>query len=197
MSFFRSLFITLLFSVSSVALLAADSESLATRTLKDITLRQKSLLADAAKSGEQLDTEAFRSQVENICHDYEALLRSNPNFAEGYADYGYLLSKVGMRKESIAILLKANSLDPDIPLVKNQIGNYLAEEGKPLEAVNYFLSAIKLEPKSSPSITTSWGRCFTKRATIFLRSGEWKREPLEHAMHEALQTGVRTRSGPF
>ena len=60
-----------------------------------------------------------------------------------------MLWKISMRKQAVAILLKANQLDPDIPLVKNELGNYLAEEGKPLEALNYYLSAVKLEPEGA------------------------------------------------
>ncbi len=195
MSLLRPLFLALLACLLTLRGFA-DSESLADRTLKDIGERQKTILADAAKSGERLDTDAFRSQVENICHEYEGLLRNNPNFAAGYASYGYLLSKVGMRKESIAILLKANQLDPDIPLVKNQIGNYLAEEGKPLEAVNYFIAAIKLEP-NEPLYHYQLGTLLYEARDDFLRSGEWKREALERAMFNAFKKAAELAPDRF
>src|SRR5581483_10642829 len=104
---------------------------MAERNLKQIVAHQKELFGEAEKHGDKLDQETFRAQAQSILHDYELLLRENPNFAAGYAAYGYFLSKVDMRKESLAILLRANQLDPDIPLVKNQIGNFLAEDGKP------------------------------------------------------------------
>ena len=110
---------------------AAESETMAERSLRRIADRQKTLFAEAAKQGDKLDEEAFRTQVQSVAHDYELLLRNNPNFAVGYAAYGYLLGKVDMRKESAAMLLRANQLEPDIALVKNQLGNYMAEEGKP------------------------------------------------------------------
>ena len=196
MSFLRPLLFCLVLGLVASSLRAADSETMAERSLRDISQRQKTLLADAAKSGENLDQEALRSQVESLCHEYEALIRSNPNFAAAYASYGYLLSKVGMRKESVAILLKANQLDPDIPLVKNQLGNYLAEEGKPLEAVNYFLSAIKLEP-NEPLYHYQLGTLLYEARDDFLKSGEWKKDGLEHAMHQAFKRAAELAPDRF
>lgn len=196
MSRSRPLLLVLLLLALSSGLFAAASESLADRTLKDIAERQKSLLADAARMGDRLDQEAFRSQVESLCHDYEAFLRSNPDSSAGYTAYGYLLSKVGMRKDAAAILLKANQLDPNIPLVKNQLGNYLAEEGKPLEAVNYYLSAVKLEPKE-PLYHYQLGTLLYEARADFIKSGEWTQVALEHSMHEAFRQAAELAPDRF
>ncbi len=159
---------------------------MAERKLRQITERQKEIFDAAAKQGEKLDEESFRAQVQSIVHEYELLLRENPKFAVGYAAYGYLLGKVDMRKESASMLLKANQLDPDIPLVKNQLGNYMAEEGKPLQAAPYFIAAIKLAP-SEPLYHYQLGSLLAEAREDFLKSGEWTRESLEKAMFEAFQ----------
>jgi len=165
---------------------AAESENLAERTLRRIVEQQKTLFADAAKQGDQLDESNFRLQVQQLTHDYELLLRNNPSFAAGYAAYGYLLSKTDMRKEAISLLLKANQLDADIPLVKNQLGNLLAEEGKPLQAAPYFLAAIKLEP-NEPLYHYQLGTLLAEARDEFLKAGEWTRASLDAAMHHAFQ----------
>jgi tetratricopeptide (TPR) repeat protein len=165
---------------------AAETINMAERTLRKIVERQKEVLATAAKQGENLDEGSFRQQMQSISHDYELLLRNNPDFAAGYASYGYLLSKVGMRKEAAAILLKANQLDPDIPLVKNQLGNLLAEDGKPLQAAPYFIAAIKLEP-NEPLYHYQLGTILVEARDEFLKSGDWTREALDSAMHHAFQ----------
>lgn len=180
----RVFWFILTFLAAAGALRAGESESMSQRTLRQIVERQKQLLADAAKQGDKLDEEAFRTQAQAIVHDYDRLLASDQNFAAGYASYGYFLGKVGMDKESIAMLLKANQIDPDIPLVKNQIGNYLAEHGKPIEAAQYFLAAIKLEPKE-PLYHYQLGTLLTEARDTFLKSGEWTRDALDHAMHNA------------
>lgn len=166
----------------------ADSQNMAERTLKKIVERQRDIFAEATKQGEKFDESNFRQQVQSITHEYELLLRNNPQFAAGYASYGFLLGKVDMRKEATAILMKANQLDPDIPLVKNQLGNLLAEEGKPLQAAPYFLAAIKLEP-NEPLYHYQLGTLLVEARDQFLKAegGGWTRASLDGAMHEAFR----------
>jgi tetratricopeptide (TPR) repeat protein len=165
------------------------SESMPERTLRQIAERQRILLADAAQQGDKVDEESLRSQLQQLAHEYELLLQQSPDFAAAYASYGYLLGKIDMRRESMAMLLKANQLDPDIPLVKNQLGNYLAEEGKPLEAINYYLSAIKLEPKE-PLYHYQLGLLLYEARDDFLKKGIYSRATLESTMHEAFKTAA-------
>jgi tetratricopeptide (TPR) repeat protein len=165
---------------------AAEGESLAERNLKRIVAKQKELFAEAAKQGDKFDQGTFRLQVQSLTHEYELLLRDSPNFAAGYAAYGYLLGKVGMGSEAAKILLKANQLDPDIPLVKNQLGNHLAEEGKPLQAAPYFIAAIKLEP-NEPLYHYQLGTLLVEARDEFIKSGEWTRATLDAAVHRAFK----------
>ena len=183
-------------SLVSLPLRAAESETMAERTFKRITERQRDLFAEAAKQGDQLDEGHFKAQVQVLIHDYELLLRENPKLAAGHAAYGYLLGKVGMKKESSAMLLKANQLDPDIALVKNQLGNYLAEEGKPREAVNYFLAAIKLEP-NEPLYHYQLGTLLAEARDDFLKGGEWTRAALDQSMSKAFQRATELAPGRF
>ncbi len=131
----------------TLPLRAADEETLPERQLKKLVAQQQELLAEAAKDHTKVNEDSFRTQMESVCSGYEVLLRDNPTMAEGFAAYGYLLTKLGQDKEAIRVLLKANELDQDQPLVKNQIGNILAEQGHPVDALTYYLAAAKLAPK--------------------------------------------------
>jgi tetratricopeptide (TPR) repeat protein len=162
------------------------SETLPERQLKEIVEHQKTLFADATSQGTALDQAGFKTQVEELTREYESLIKDNPDFAAGFASYGYMLWKVGLRKQAVAILLKANQMDPDIPLVKNELGNYLAEDGKPLEALNYYLAAIKLEP-TEPLYHYQLGSLLYEARDDFLKSGEWSQASLEHSMQEAFR----------
>jgi len=164
----------------------APAETMAEHRLKDIAEHQKILFADAVAQGKQLDEASFKTQAEQLTREYDSLLRDNPDFAAGYASYGYMLWKIGVRKRAVEILLRANQLDPNIPLVKNELGNYLAEEGKPIEALNYFLSAIDLEP-TEPLYHYQLGRLLCEARDDFLKSGEWSRAAIDHSMHEAFR----------
>ncbi|HWA87045.1 MAG TPA: hypothetical protein VG710_12525 [Opitutus sp.] len=179
-----------------VSLRAEETETFAERTLRQLVERQKELMADAAKSGDKLDQSGFQTQMESVCRGYEQLLRSNPEFARGYAAYGYLLSKLDQRRESITMLMKANQLDPNQPLVKNQIGNYLAEEGKPLEAAEYFMAAIKLAPNEA-LYHYQLGTLLYEARDDFLKSGEWKKDAIDHAIHEAFKRAAELAPDQF
>ena len=172
--------------VLTASLHAQDRETMADRGLKQLVERQKELLADAAKENPNFDEANFQMQVEQICRGYEELLRANPKFATGYAAYGYLLSKLDQKKQAIAMLMKANQLDGDQPLVKNQIGNYLAEQGKPLDALPYYMAAIKLAP-NEPLYHYQLGTLLHEARDDFLKSGEWRQDAIDHSIHEAFR----------
>jgi tetratricopeptide (TPR) repeat protein len=165
---------------------ARAPETMAERHLKEIVEHQKVLFADAVSQGDAMEEAGFKVQAEQLIHEYESLLKDNPDFAAGYASYGYMLWKLNLRKQAVAILLKANQMDPDIPLVKNELGNYLAEEGKPLEALNYYLAAIRLEP-NEPLYHYQLGTLLYEARDEFLKSGEWSRASLDHSMHDAFK----------
>src|SRR4051812_33508401 len=75
---------------------APAGENMAERTLKKIVERQRDVMAEAAKQGDKVDEGNLRQQLQSITHEYELLIRNNPQFAAGYAAYGYLLCKVDM-----------------------------------------------------------------------------------------------------
>ena len=183
-------------SVTALPLRAAEGVTMAENTFNRLVERQKEIFADAKKQGDNLDEASFKTKVQQLAHDYEVFLRDNPRHPGGHAAYGYLLSKVGQRKESAAMLLKANSLDPDNPLVKNQIGNYLAEEGKPREAVNYFLAAIKLAP-NEPLYHYQLGTLLAEARDDFLKGGEWTRAALDLSMRQAFQRATELAPDRF
>jgi hypothetical protein len=180
------IFFTALLAMAARADTPAVPETMAERRLKDIVEHQKVLFSDAVTQGGALEEAGFKTQVEQLAREYESLIKDNPDFAVGYASYGYMLWKIGNRKQAVAILLKANQLDPDIPLVKNELGNYLAEEGKPLEALNYYLAAIKLEP-NEPLYHYQLGMLLYEARDDFLKSGEWSRAAIDHSMQEGFR----------
>jgi tetratricopeptide (TPR) repeat protein len=165
---------------------ADDDQSLPDQTLERIVAHEREIIGDAEKQGDNVDEDSLREQLQTVCHDYEVLLQENPKFAEAYAAYGQLLWRLDMRKESMAMMLKANQIDPDIPFVKNKIGNFLAEQGHPLEAVNYFISAIKLAPNVA-LYHYNFGLLLYEARDQFLKSGDWTRSQIDNTSHEAFK----------
>lgn len=160
---------------------APESETLVERSLRLLLERQYELFADAERQGDKLDVSTFQTQVQTLALDYEAFLRTNPTQATGFAAYGRLLGRVGMEGQALGIMLKAAELNPNDPMVKNQIGNHLAEGGKPLEALPFFLAAVTLAPEE-PLYHYQVGALLAEARDDFLKSGEWTREALDRDM---------------
>jgi len=159
------------------------SETATERTLKGLVERQKILLAEAARTDDKLDMGSVKVQLTQLTHEYQLLLLNSPDFAEAYASYGYLLSKLGQDSEAMKQLLKADALDPNIALVKNQLGNSLAENGKPLEAINYFQAAEQLAP-DEPLYHYQIGLLLYEGREDFLSKGGFTKDQLEAQSHE-------------
>jgi tetratricopeptide (TPR) repeat protein len=183
--FFRFLPIFLAFAAG---LHAAGTETLPESRLKELVAREQQLFADAAKNRElsDFDEENFKSQLQQLSDAYTVLLRDSPNLTAAHVAYGQMLWKIDMRKEAVAELIKANELDQSIPLVKNLLGDYLAEEGRLLEALPYFMAAIKLDPKE-PLYHYNLGMLLYSARDDFIKTGEWTRAALDHSMLEAFR----------
>jgi tetratricopeptide (TPR) repeat protein len=65
-------------------------------------------------------------------------------------------------------------------------GNWLAEEGMPLEAANYFLAAVQLAPEE-PLYHYQLGTLLAEAQEDFVKSGVWTRVALDKAMLEAFR----------
>lgn len=84
------------------------------------------------------------AEFRDVLTAYENIIRNSPNFAEAFAAHGMLLDRTGNRDQALQMFMMANRLNPNLPTVKNQIGNYLTEEGSYRAALGYYLSAIEL-----------------------------------------------------
>ncbi len=162
------------------------AETLAEKSLKEIVERQKQLFERAEKEGDQLDEARFAGEAKGIASSYDVFIQKNPDFTPGYVAYGVFLGKIDMTKAAVAMLLKANKLDPNIQLVKNQLAKHLAEDGKPLEALPYLTSAIDLAP-NEPLYHFHLGQLLLAARDDFLHEGTWTRAALDKAMLEAFQ----------
>ncbi|MGA3007505.1 MAG: hypothetical protein ABSE59_06400 [Opitutaceae bacterium] len=178
----------LLFVVGAAVLRAAAPAATPEDTLKDLVAREHALFAEAEKNQDSpdFDQDNFKTQLQQVADAYQALLRDKPSFTEARVAYGQMLWKIDMRKAAVAQLVEANELDKDIPLVKNLLGDYLAEEGQPVEALPYFMAAIKLAPREA-LYHYNLGLLLFAARDDFLKTGLWTRVALDHSMIEAFR----------
>ncbi len=176
--------------------LPALAETMAEKSLKDIVDRQHDIFAKAEKEGDNLDEAWLRGELEGILKSYDILIQKNPDYALAYGGYGMLLGKVGMKKEAVIMLLKANKLDPTMSEVKNQIAVHLAEDGKPVEALPWVTAAIELEPKKA-LYHFHLGELLAAGHADFVRTGQFDDAKLDQDMLDAFHHASELTPGDF
>lgn len=163
----------------------------AVAALSAIVVGQKAAIADARKAEDAAELDDLRPRLQKVVDGYEALLKKHPDFAAGWAAYGLFLCDpaVEERRTALALLLKANGLDPELAVVKNQIGVLLAEEGRVIDAFNYFLAASDLVPTEA-LYHFQIGLVLDEGRDVFLKTKAWKRADLDKSMIAAFSRAV-------
>jgi len=177
---FLRLMVGLMFATAFAVTAWAEPEVVA---LREIVAEQKAALAVAKAAEDESVLEDHRPRLQKVVNRYEALLTKYPDFAAGWASYGLFLCDplLDERRAGLSLLLRANGMDPDLAVVKNQIGVLMAEEGRVVDALNYFLAASDLEP-SEPLYHFQIGLLLDEAKESFLKTKAWKREKLETDM---------------
>ena len=123
-----------------------SSESMAAYLLKDLNGREQSAYKRYEKALVTEDVHSIETELQSIVDGYEALISAAPNYVAAFISYGMMLHRIGERIPSNAMLIRADQIDPYHAIVKNQLGNYQAEEGNYPEAMGIYQMAIDLRP---------------------------------------------------
>lgn len=127
----------------------AATESMSERELKRILQRERTIIAAAQNAGEAMDRSNTEMQLREVVQEYESLLRRDPQFIAGFIAYGLFLNNAGEANRAFAIFKKAEKIEPELAVIKNQLGNHHAEEGEYEKALTYYQGAVTLEPKEA------------------------------------------------
>ncbi|EIP97257.1 hypothetical protein OpiT1DRAFT_01690 [Opitutaceae bacterium TAV1] len=154
--------------------------------LKGLVERQNRLLAAASTKTTQAEISDMENEFQKLVYAWDDFIAAHPDFAAAYVSYAALLNQplIGERQRAARLLLRANQLDPGIPRVKNELGNYMAEEGHPLDALQYYLEAIRLDEKE-PLYHYQLGTLLIESRDDFIASGNWTPAALDKTMLEA------------
>ncbi|MBN12757.1 MAG: hypothetical protein CMI17_07130 [Opitutaceae bacterium] len=123
-----------------------SSESMAAYLLKDLNEREQSAYKRYERALATEDVHSIKTDLQSIVDGYEALISAAPNYVAAFISYGMMLHRIGERIPSNAMLIRADQIDPYHAIVKNQLGNYQAEEGNYPEAMGFYQMAIDLRP---------------------------------------------------
>ena len=91
----------------------------------------------------------IRERFENIRKEYLDFLQRHPDYAPARVAYASFLDDLGDEDGGYVQLLKARDLDPKLPSVWNQLGNYYGEHGPTTNAFVCYEKAIQLDPTES------------------------------------------------
>jgi tetratricopeptide (TPR) repeat protein len=164
---------------------AAVAESLAKRELRTAVEKEK-LIWDhlEGRADDIMEQRRAQAEFQAVADTYEKIIRDNPEFAEAWAAYGLLLSRLGERENAMRSFMRANKLDPNIPMVKNQIGNFLTEDGEYNEALGYYLMAIELD-ENQPLYHYQLGSLLAAYRDFFIDDGTFDRATIDAKMQAA------------
>lgn len=188
------LFLALLLPAAAPLAAQSSGGTMSEKALRDTVARDKALFERAAREGDDLDEAWFAGEARAIASSYDVLIQKNPDFAAAYVAYGMFLGKIDMNRAAVAMLLKANKLDPDLAVVKNQLAKHLAEDGKPLDALPYLTAAIELEPRE-PLYHFHLGKLLMEARADFVAQGGWTAAAIDKSMLEAFQRAADLAPG--
>lgn len=186
----RILFRAALTLLALVPITLLAEETLAERKLRQLVNEEKRILEGSQRADGSYDEDLLESRYQGLVHRYDAFIQENPEFAAGFVAYGRALERIGEEKGANAMYLRANRIDPNIPLVKNQLGNYLVERGDYADALPYYLAAIELDP-GEPLYHYQLGSLLHHFQEEFVSREIFERQVLDEKMLEAFREAAR------
>lgn len=117
------------------------------RALLEINEDQEKLF-HGMEQGEMTQDD-FERRAVDLSTRYDELVSRDPNNVDVLILYGKFLRRVGQNDQANVLFSHADKLSPNLAVLKQQLGNYLAEQGNYPEALAYYMKAIDLEPKEA------------------------------------------------
>jgi tetratricopeptide (TPR) repeat protein len=91
----------------------------------------------------------IRERFDSIRNGYDDFIKRHPDYAPARVAYASFLDDLGQENAGYEQLLKAKDIDPKLPSVWNQLGNYYGENGPTTNAFVCYEKAIQLDPTES------------------------------------------------
>jgi tetratricopeptide (TPR) repeat protein len=186
-----------LFFVLTCGLAGAPERSdLATKRLTEIAGKEDSIYKKLAEDPDFYSADDLERHVRKLSESYHNYLEDYPEDVDALILYGKLLRRLDEKEAAFAIFLKADEIDPEIAVIKQQIGTHLAEQGKAKAALPFYLRAIELEPKT-PEYHFSLGQLLYEFREQFLEDGIFTRDALEREMLKAFKLTAQLAPDDF
>lgn len=129
-----------------LAIKGTGQTDFATEQLLSIATTEEEIYKKIVEDPDFYNDVDLERRINELVQSYRAYLIDNPKDVNALILYGKLLRRVGERDQAFTAFLKADELDPEIAVVKQQIGTHLAEEGRGKAALPFYLQATDFEP---------------------------------------------------
>ena len=146
--FIKNFLLTVSF-LALASLACGQSSDLASNRLLAIAEKESKIYQKIAEDPEFYSDDDLDRRINELVQSYRTYLLDQPDDVSAYILYGKLLRRVEENEQAFLAFLKADELDPEIAVIKQQIGNHLAEEGKGKAALTFYLRAVDLEPETA------------------------------------------------
>ncbi len=178
------------------ALTASAQSDLASERLLKITEREEAIYKKIGEDPEFYSESDLDRRINELVLSYRTYLTDHPNDVHALILYGKLLRRIELADQAFTAFLKADELDPEIAVVKQQIGTHLAELGKGKAALTFYLRAVELEPQTA-LYHFSLGQLLYQFRDEYLEDGIFTRDALDRETVKAFQSAARLEPENF
>ncbi len=173
-----------------------ESYTYAEKRLLEIVKRQEDFFDSWEAEPDPFRRESMMMRATTIARSYDSFLADNPDNLQARILYGKFLVRLDQPEAAIRQFLRVDREDPTIPVVKQQIGNYLTENGRYMAALPYFLNAIYLNP-DEPVYPYQLGTLLHEFRPHYLYDGFFSRRALDREMQSAFARAARLDPASF
>lgn len=192
----RLRYLSIFYLSISCLICSAYASDLASNRLLAIAEKEAKIYQKIAENPEFYSEDDLDRRINELVQSYRSYLVDQPDDVSAYILYGKLLRRVQEHEQAFLAFLKADELDPGIAVVKQQIGNHLAEEGKGKAALTFYLRAVELEPETAV-YHFALGQLIHDFRGEFIADGIFTRDALEREMLKAFRRAAALEPDKF
>jgi len=173
-----------------------EAITVAAQRLGHIVKREQLFLENSSAPNEPLSEQELTRRAQQLLSSYESYVEDNPRDVNGLILYGKFLRQMGQPRHATGLFLEADKIDPRLAVVKQNIANYLVEEGRLADALPFLLKAIELEP-NEPVYHHQLGTFLFLFKEDLLSLGIASAQTNDRSMHEAFGSASKLAPDNF
>ena len=167
-----------------------NASDLASKRLLNIAEKETQIYQKIAENPEFYSEDDLDRRINELVQSYRTYLLDQPDDVSAYILYGKLLRRLQENERAFLAFLKADELDPESAVVKQQSGNHLAEEGNGKAALTFYLQAVELEPETAV-YHFALGQLIYNFEEEFIKSGVFTQDAMEREMLKAFRRAAK------